>query len=37
MVHYLSSNYDIVITQDDNIRGWQRLSGKRIESTGIGG
>ena len=37
MVHYLSSNYDIVITQDDDISGWQRLSGKRIESTGIGG
>ena len=37
IVHYLSSNYDIVITQDDNISGWQRLFGKRIESTGIGG
>ncbi len=37
IVHYLSSNFDIVITQDDNIRGWKHLFGKRIESTGIGG
>ncbi len=37
IVHYLSSNFDIIITQDDNIRGWARLFGKRIESTGIGG
>ena len=37
IVHYLSSNYDIVITQDDNISGWKHLFGKRIESTSIGG
>jgi putative transposase len=37
IVHYLTSNYDIVITQNDNISGWQRLFGKKIESTGIGG
>jgi len=37
IVHYLTSNYDIVITQNDNISGWKHLFGKRIESTGIGG
>ena len=37
IVHYLTSNYDIVITQNDNISGWRRLFGKKIESTGIGG
>ena len=37
IVHYLTSNYDIVVTQKDNISGWQRLFGKKIENTGIGG
>jgi putative transposase len=37
IVHYLTSNYNIIITQKDNIRGWKHLFGKRIESTGIGG
>jgi putative transposase len=37
ITHYLTSNCDIVITQNDNISGWQRLFGKKIESTGIGG
>jgi putative transposase len=37
IVHYLSSKFDTVITQEDNISAWQRLFGKRIESTGIGG
>ncbi|WP_009887951.1 RNA-guided endonuclease InsQ/TnpB family protein [Ferroplasma acidarmanus] len=37
ITHYLTSNYDIVVTQNDNISGWQRLFGKKIESTGIGG
>ena len=37
IVHYLTSNYDIVVTQKDNISGWKHLFGKRIESTGIGG
>ncbi|WMT53658.1 RNA-guided endonuclease InsQ/TnpB family protein [Ferroplasma acidiphilum] len=37
ITHYLTSNYDIVITQNDNIRGWKHLFGRKIESTGIGG
>ena len=37
IVHYLTSNYDIVITQNDNIRGWKHHYGRKIESTGIGG
>jgi putative transposase len=37
IVNYLTSNFDIVITQNDNISAWQRLFGKRIESTSIGG
>ena len=37
IVHYLSSNFDIVIAQEDNISAWQRLWGNRIESTCIGG
>ncbi len=37
IVHYISSDYNIVITQKDNIRGWKHLFGKRIESTNIGG
>ena len=37
IVHYLASNFDTVITQEDSISAWQRLWGKRIESTGIGG
>ena len=36
IVHYIASNYKIVITQNDNISGWQRLFGKKIENTGIG-
>ena len=36
IVHYLSSNFDIVITQEDHISAWLRLWGRRIESTGIG-
>ena len=37
IVHYLTSNYNIIITQNDSISGWQRIFGKRIESTDIGG
>ncbi|MFG1390245.1 RNA-guided endonuclease InsQ/TnpB family protein, partial [Acidiplasma aeolicum] len=37
IAHYLSSNYDIIITQDDNINSWKHLFGKKIESTNIGG
>ncbi|WP_231563393.1 transposase [Acidiplasma sp. MBA-1] len=37
IAHYLSSNYDIIITQDDNINSWKHLFGKRTESTNMGG
>ena len=36
IVHYLTSSYKIIITQNDNISGWQKLFGKKIENTGIG-
>ena len=36
IVHYITSNYNIIITQNDNIAGWQKLFGKKIENTGIG-
>ena len=37
IVHYITSNYNIIITQNDNISSWKKLFGKRIESTCIGG
>ena len=37
IVHCISTDYNIIITQKDNIRGWKHLFGKRIESTNIGG
>ena len=37
IVHYLQANYGVVCYQDDNIKGWQRLWGRKILSTAIGG
>jgi putative transposase len=37
IVSYLIANYACVATQDDCIAGWQRLWGRRIASTGVGG
>ncbi len=37
IVSYLVSNYGCVATQKDTVAGWQRLWGRRIMSTAIGG
>lgn len=37
IVHCLSDNYTIVCYQDDNIKSWQRIWGRKILSTAIGG
>ncbi|MDG6989471.1 MAG: transposase [Nitrososphaerota archaeon] len=34
---YIVSNYDCVATQKDNVAGWQRLWGRRVASSSIGG
>jgi putative transposase len=37
LVHYLHTTYGIVCYQDENIKAWQRLWGRKIVSTAIGG
>jgi putative transposase len=37
LVHYLHTNYGVVCFQDENVKSWQRLWGRKILSTGIGG
>jgi putative transposase len=37
IVSRLASTYDSVAVQDDNVAGWQRLWGRRVNSSGIGG
>jgi putative transposase len=37
LVHYLHINYGVVCYQDENIKAWQRLWGRKMLSTGIGG
>ncbi|MFX1520905.1 MAG: RNA-guided endonuclease InsQ/TnpB family protein [Promethearchaeota archaeon] len=37
LVHYLQVTYRIVCYQDENVKAWQRLWGRKILSTGIGG
>jgi putative transposase len=37
LVHYLHTNYGVVCYQDEHVKAWQRLWGRKILSTGIGG
>ncbi|MGC9211547.1 MAG: transposase, partial [Nitrososphaeria archaeon] len=37
IVHYVVNNYQYVVFQDDSIRSWQKLYGKKILETSIGG
>jgi len=37
IAHYISENYEIVAYQNDAIHSWQRLYGRRIYQTSIGG
>jgi putative transposase len=37
LVHYLSATYGVVCYQDENLKGWQRLWGRKMLSTAIGG
>jgi len=37
LVHYLHTTYGVVCYQDENLKGWQRLWGRKILSTAIGG
>jgi len=37
LVHYLQARYGVVCYQDENIKGWQRLWGRKILSTALGG
>nr|CCC55537.1 transposase [uncultured archaeon] len=37
IVHYVVSNYQYVVFQDDDIHSWQKLYGKKILETSIGG
>ena len=38
LVHALTTNYEIIVVQDENIKGWQSGGhGKKIQTTGIGG
>lgn len=37
IVHYISDNYTTVCYQYDNIKSWQRIWGRKILSTAIGG
>jgi len=36
IVNYLNTNFDYICVQNDNIAGWQRLYGKKINSSIIG-
>ncbi|MFP3220633.1 MAG: transposase, partial [Candidatus Marsarchaeota archaeon] len=37
VAHYITNNYSRVVFQGDNIRSWQKLFGKKIYETSIGG
>ena len=37
LIHYLTTNYRVVCYQNENIKAWQRLWGRKILSTAIGG
>jgi len=37
VTHFVTTNYSQVVFQNDNIRSWQRLYGKKIYETSIGG
>jgi putative transposase len=37
LVHYLHTTYGVVCYQDENVKAWQRLWGRKILSTAIGG
>jgi putative transposase len=37
LVHYLHTTYGVICYQDENVKAWQRLWGRKIVSTGIGG
>jgi putative transposase len=37
LVHYLQTTYGIVCYQDENLKGWQRLWGRKCLSTALGG
>jgi len=37
LVHYLHTRYGVVCYQDEHVKAWQRLWGRKILSTGIGG
>jgi putative transposase len=37
LVHYLTDTYGVVCYQDENLKGWQRLWGRKLLSTALGG
>jgi putative transposase len=37
LVYYLQENYGVVCYQDENVKAWQRIWGRKIVSTAIGG
>lgn len=37
IVHGITTTYDVVCVQNDNVSGWQRMWGRRIQATAIGG
>jgi putative transposase len=37
LVHYLHTRYGVVCFQDENLTGWQRLWGRKMLSTALGG
>ena len=37
VIHYIEENYEVVCYQDENLKGWQRLWGRKMLSTAIGG
>ena len=37
IVHYLKENYQVVCYQDDDIKEWQRIWGRKVLDTAIGG
>jgi putative transposase len=37
LVHYLADTYRVVCFQDENLKGWQRLWGRKMLSTSLGG
>jgi putative transposase len=37
LVHYLTDTYGVICYQDENLKGWQRLWGRKMLSTSLGG